>query len=456
MNRNMILFASILLAYPNTLWSQEEKPNIVFFITDDQSQKDASIYGAPDLLKTPNLETIAKQGMVFDNAFIASPSCAPSRAALLTGLMPSKNGAEANHTYPVNNKMYLVKNFQNAGYHVSAFGKVAHGKANKEAGFNYHENVGLREDLADAVINYYKNYHNDCPQLVMIGDHRPHVPWIKESIYNPEDVSLPHYFIDTWETREHWAQYLTDITGLDNEMGMVYQWASKTFGDNLIFIYTSDHGSQWPFGKWNLYDAGIKVPFVIVWPGNIKPDTRSDAMISWIDIFPTLFDVCGIETPENLDGKSFLPVLTGEKEIHRDEIFTTHSGDGEMNVYPIRSIRNKNYKYILNLLPCCYHTNHSDILRKPNAGAYWDSWDKAAETNINAASIIQKYFIRPAEEFYDVQNDPSEQINLIDSEQHQKIIDEMRIKLAFWMADQNDQGKIYNIPYPAIGNKPRK
>jgi arylsulfatase A-like enzyme len=455
MKRNLILLTGTLIGFSTNLWSQQEKPNIVFFITDDQSQKDASIYGAPDLLKTPNMETIARHGMVFDNAFVASPSCAPSRAALLTGLMPARNGAEANHTYPTDKSMYLIKNFKKAGYQAYAFGKVAHGKANREVGFDYYENVGLREDLAGTVINYFqKNQAFTKPQFVMVGDRRPHVPWIKESIYNPDDVTLPHYLIDTRETREHWAQYLTDITGLDEEMGKIYNWARETFGDNLIFIYTSDHGGQWPFGKWNLYDAGIKVPFVMVWPNHIKPQTRTDAMISWIDIFPTLFEICGIEIPENLDGKSFRGVLTGEKKTHRDEIYTTHSGDGNMNVYPIRSIRNEKYKFILNLLPCCYHTNHSDILRKPNAGAYWDSWDRATESDKKAASIVHKYFVRPAEEFYDIQNDPTEQINLINSKKHKKIINEMRKNLIEWMDKQGDRRKVFNPPYPVCGPKP--
>ena len=138
-------------------------------------------------------------------------------------------------------------------------------------------------------------------------------------------------------------------------------------------------------------------------------------MVSWIDIFPTILDVCGSKLPAGLDGKSFKKVLSGKTDEHRDYIFTTHCGDGNMNVYPIRSIRNSRFKYILNLLPEYYHSNHSDILRKPNAGAYWDSWDEAAKTDTNAAAIIRKYFVRPAEEFYDIKSDPAEETNLIGS-----------------------------------------
>ena len=114
---------------------------------------------------------------------------------------------------------------------------------------------------------------------------------------------------------------------------------------------TSDHGGQWPFGKWNLYDDGIRTPLVIKWPNKIMANTITDAMVSWIDILPTILDLTSSESEENIDGKSFLRVLMGKTENFRDEIFTTHTGDGVFNIYPIRSIRTKRYKYIRNLLP---------------------------------------------------------------------------------------------------------
>jgi len=125
-----------------------------------------------------------------------------------------------------------------------------------------------------------------------------------------------------------------------------------------------------------------------------------------------------------------------------------------MNVYPIRSVRNNRYKYILNLYPEYYYSNHSDILRKPNAGAYWDSWDEAAKTDANAAAIIHKYFVPPAEEIYDIQNDPTEQINLIDSRMHQEEINKMRRLLNQWMDEQGDTKRIFETPYPITGSKP--
>lgn len=435
----------------------QKLPNIVIYLADDQSQADGSVYGAK-VLRTPTAEKLAAAGLTFDNAFVASPACAPSRGALLTGLMPARNGAECNHTYPAPSILLLTEKLQKSGYRILSFGKVAHGAMNKRMGedgrFDYQSSPTV--DLYQHVTGYFSYNDPEEPVCLMVGDRRPHVPWTTDTIYDPDKLTLPSYFIDTRSTRQHWAQYYSDITGLDNEMGRVYDLAREKFGKNFIFIYSADHGAQWPFHKWNLYDAGIKVPMIVVWPGHIKPGTRTDAMVSWIDILPTLLDITNSEMPPDIDGRSFKAVLEGKKTTHRDLIFTTTTGDQKKNVYPIRSVRDKQFKYILNLRPDTYHSNHSDILRRPNSDAYWDSWDKEAERNPRAAAIVHKYYIRPAEEFFDLENDPHEQVNLIHSEKHREQIAEMRVLLDNWMKEQGDHRDVYTMPYPISGPKPHE
>ena len=448
-----ITFKSIFIAQVLA----QKLPNIVLYLADDQSQADGSVYGTK-VLKTPTAEKLAAAGMTFDNAFVASPACAPSRGALLTGLMPARNGAECNHTYPMPSKLILTENLQKAGYKVFGFGKVAHGAMNKKMAddgrFDFQSEPMV--DLYKNVSEYFNANNPTGPVCLMVGDRRPHVPWTTDNIYNPDELKLPSFFIDTKETRQHWAQYYSDITGMDDEMGKIYKLAQEKFGDNFIFIYSADHGAQWPFHKWNLYDAGIKMPLIIVWPGHTKPNTRTNAMVSWIDILPTLLDITNAEMPADIDGQSFKNVLEGKKDTHRDLIFTTQTGDQTKNVYPIRSVRDKQFKYILNLRPNTYHSNHSDILRRPNSDAYWDSWDAAAENDLRAAAIIQKYYIRPAEEFFDLDNDPHEQINLIHSVKHQEQIKKMRKQLDDWLIEQGDSKYIYTMPYTITGPKPHE
>jgi len=176
---------------------------------------------------------------------------------------------------------------------------------------------------------------------------------------------------------------------------------------------------QWPFSKWNLYDAGIGTPFLAAWPGVIRPGSRSDAMVQWIDLLPTLIEFAGGKSPEGIDGRSFADVLRGQRTTHREVIYTTHSGDGNMNVYPIRALRTPDWKYILNLHPEFAHTTHID----QGAGAgdgwrYFREWVWSAKTDAGAAAVVQRYHQRPREELYDLRADPHEQRNLAADPQH--------------------------------------
>ncbi|WP_215224003.1 sulfatase family protein [Echinicola shivajiensis] len=429
----------------------QEKPNMIVYLSDDLGYLDVSVYGA-EVVKTPTLEKLSEEGMTFSNAFVASPSCAPSRAALLTGLMPARNGAETNHSFPTKGIPYLIQNLKENGYSVYAFGKVAHYGGNKKCGFDFHHDQQV--NLYQNISQYFDSTKVEGPVCIFVGDRRPHVWWTEEMDYAPEEVDLPPYFIDTKTTREHRARYYTDVSGMDSEMGQVLEYLGKMMGENILTLFTSDHGAQWPFAKWNLYDAGIRTPLIVKWPGVIEPGSKTAAMVSWVDILPTMLDISGSKIPADLDGKPFTDVLKGKTDQFRNLIYTTHSGDGNFNVYPIRSIRDESYKLIINLVPNALHTNHSDILRKDGAGAYWDSWDEEAVHNPLATAIVQKYFVRPEMEFYDLANDPNEQYNLADDAKYQALIGKMESQLKRWMEEQGDQQKVYHKPYPANGPKP--
>ena len=231
-------------------------------------------------------------------------------------------------------------------------------------------------------------------------------------------------------------------------MGRIFDMAKEQWGNNFIFVFTNDHGGQWPLGKWNLYDSGTRIPLMAVWPGKIKAGSRTDAMVSWVDILPTLLDLSGEKVPADIDGQSFGPVLLGERNVHRDRIFTTHTGDGVMNVFPIRSVRIGKYKYIWNLRPDAWHTNHSDRDRLDGAGAYWDSWDVAAKTDPKAAAILKNYYTRPAEEFFDLERDPLEYNNLASLPEHSGQVKEFREIVEQWAKDQGDDLQPHREPYP--------
>ncbi|UCD51598.1 MAG: sulfatase [Phycisphaerales bacterium] len=442
-------------SYARSAVERKRKPNMVVFLSDDHGCLDSPVYGGA-VVRTPTMQKLAAHGMVFDRAFVASPACGPSRAALLSGLMPARNGAEPNHTLPRPETQTMVKLLQEQGYEVVAFGKVAHGRQHPQmVGFDHWQDA-RREQIAKLVKRFLARRTSDKPLCLMVGDHRPHVRWIAESSYDPDEVVLPEHFIDTKQTREHWARYLTDVTGMDATMAEVDRLAREHFAtDDYLFLYTADHGAQWPFGKWNLYDAGVRTPMIVRWPGKIAPGIRTEAMVSWIDVMPTLLELAGGTVPEHIDGRSFADVLLGRSKEHRDVIYTTHSGDGIMNVYPIRAVRTGQFKYIRNLRPDCYHSNHSDILRKDGAGAYWDSWDEAAQHDPKAAAVVAKYYRRPPVEFYDLTKDPTEQHNLGNDRQYAEQIKKMSTMLDEWMRAQGDTQQVFREPYPTSGPRPR-
>jgi len=442
------LFLWLILSC-SLLWGRaanaQQKPPIVVFLADDLGFYEVPVYGKTPV-RMPNLTRLAQQGLAFDRAFCASPSCAPSRAALLTGRMPARNGAEPNHASPRPDVPLLTRNLQAAGYEVAAFGKVAHDdKMNMAAGFDYYSPDRLH--LADSMRTYFQRRKSTKPVCVLLGDKRPHVLWSKQSTYAPADVTLPSDWIDTPETRAHRARYYTDITGMDAELGQVMDLSNKLFGNKALFLFSSDHGAQWPFGKWNLYDAGIRTPLVVAWPGHVAANKHTPAMVSWVDILPTLLDLTGTPAPAGLDGKSFAGVLLGKTNQHRDVIYTTHSGDGPENVYPIRSVRTDHYKYIRNLHPEYQHTNHSDLYRKDGAGAYWNSWMEKAKTDSAAARLVRKYHVRPAEELYDLYQDPQEQVNQAANPKYAAQLKKMRAMEDAWMREQGDAQTVFNKPY---------
>jgi N-sulfoglucosamine sulfohydrolase len=416
-------------------------PHIVVFIADDLGYLDSEVYGAKDV-RTPNMLRLAQSGITFTHCFVASPSCAPSRAALLTGLMAARNGAEANHSKPRAELKKLPAYLQEIGYEVAGFGKVAHYNHDRDYGFDHYD----KEHAPTVVAKFLAHRDKSKPLCLFVGAHAPHVPWTTNAAYSADSVRLPVTHIDTPATRAFRSRYYTDVTKVDAELGGIYDLARAHLGTNVLFIFTSDHGAQWPFGKWNLYDAGIRVALMAAWPGTIAPGSRTDAMVSWIDILPTLVEVGGGTAAAQIDGRSFAPVLRGEAREHHDRIFSTHSGDGRMNVYPIRSVRTRDWKYILNLHPEFKYTTHIDAAEERDGVKYWREWQAEAATNGRAAQIVNCYHARPREELYDLRRDPLEQHNLSADASQTGRLDGLRQEVRRWMAEQGDKQTVFNEP----------
>jgi arylsulfatase A-like enzyme len=425
------------------------RPNIVVFLADDLGYLDTAPYGDPDA-RTPNLARLAASGLAFDQAFVASPACAPSRAALLTGLMPARNGAEANQKAPDADIRKLPAYLQSLGYEVVAFGKVSHYRQTGLYGFDHfeHDTYHDPEGIPSAV-RWLKARTSKRPLAIFVGSNWPHVPWPRSNEgYRPEALSLPEKTIGTPMTREMRARYYAGVSRMDQELGDVLNTVDATLGRNTFVLFSSDHGAQWPFGKWNLYDTGTRVPMVVRWQGKVAAGTRTNAMVSWVDILPTLVDVAGGKPPHGLDGQSFARALKpGSTWRGRETIYATHNNDGNVNVYPMRSVRTPKWKYISNLHPEYVYTTHIDqyVRNIDDSGRYFPSWRRS--TDPAAQQIVNSYYRRPAEELYDLEADPAERNNLAADSRYKTVLQSLRRKLKVWRTKQGDTRPVEGTPH---------
>ena len=431
------------------------KPHVVLFISDDHSWHDVGAYGASDV-RTPNLDKLAKEGMKFEYAFAASPTCSPSRAAMFTGLYPMRNGAHANHSLIREGVRTLPQYMKELGYRVVLAGKT-HIGPREQFPFEFLANSNIMPpgkkhvlwtDLNTAAVDELLASHDKAkPLCLIVASHSPHVYWPEKTDYQSADVKLPPYLLDTPETRVARTRYYGDVTHMDDQVGEVRASLEKHgYAPDTLFMFTSDQGAQFPFAKWNLYDAGIRVPLIVAWPGKVKAATTTRAMVSLIDLLPTMMEAAGASSPPGeLDGKSFMPVLRGhEPDRHRDATFAVHTGDAKMNRTPMRSVRTDRYKYIANLKPETRYTTH--ISDANDGREYWVTWEKLAESDGRAAGFVKRYRQRPAEELYDVESDPYELKNLAGDPRHGKTLAELRERLKQWRLQQGED--LSKVPMP--------
>lgn len=468
MNRRHFLAASagVLLnlhrdAVMGAAWPS--RPHIVLFLADDLSWHDCGPYGAMDV-QTPNVDRLAKQSLKFNFAFAASPTCSPSRSAMYTGLYPIRNGGHANHSQIRKGIRTLPSYLKELGYRVVIAGKT-HIGPRSEFPFEFRKDTNVSggkaqnnwPDLNTAAVDRLLADHDRAqPLCLLVCAHQPHVYWPPNEIYDPAKIQLPPYLADTPETRELRCRYYTDVTWMDRQLGEVLASLDKHgYADTTLFIYASDQGAQWPFAKWTLYDAGICVPLLVRWPGRVPPAGKTDAMVSLVDLLPTMIEVAGGQPPPDLDGRSLMPVLLGRTQSHSEAVFAAHTGDGKMNRSPVRCIRTRQYKYILNLRPESPFTCHISEGVINDGRSAWDSWEARSRTDAKVAQLVKRYRERPAEELFDVVADPYELNNLASDPARAEVLAELRDRLKRWRLQQGeDLGKVLMPEDAVLGGFP--
>jgi arylsulfatase A-like enzyme len=447
-----LLVGGVLSAKPQAVAAAP--PNIVVYLSDDHGAEFAGCYGNP-AIHTPNIDALARAGTRFTQVFAASPTCSPSRAALYTGLYPPRNGLMGNHTTCKPDVKSLPMYLKPLGYRVVLANKT---HVQPESVFPFemlpgatlprvpgrerrYRTEGLNTAAVDRFLEAHARDHAGQPLCLILADSGPHVVWEKNTTYDPARLPVPPNMVDTPKTRTGLANYYQDITTVDRRVGEVSAaLAKRGFADNTLFIYTSDQGPEWPHCKWTVYDTGLGVPFIARWPGKVKAGAVCDALMSLVDVTPTFLDLAGGSPPPGLDGRSFKDVLLGKAETFRDTIFASHTGDKEFNQFPQRCVRDRRYKYVLNLYPDRKWTTHFTLVpRLPDSHKdIWDAWVEKAKTDPAAARLIETIERHPAEELYDTQTDQYELTNLAGKPEMKPVLDRLREQLRQWRAAQND------------------
>ena len=434
----------------------EGRPNFIVIMADDCTYRDLQVYGGQ--AQTPNLLSLANDGMKFTRCFQATAMCAPTRQNLLTGLYPVKNGAYANHSQSYAHVKSIVQHLQPAGYRMALTGK-RHIGPEEVYPFLYSDNT------VDPDMNFISQFINDSKQTgqpfgLFAMCSSPHVPWTygDTSQYPTESIQLPPYLIDTPDTRRAYAKYLAEISYFDRQVGRILQLVDQhQLRENTVIMVLSEHGSLFPFEKWTCYDAGLRSALIVRYPTAVKANVETDAMVEYVDIVPTLLDLAQAPPVAELDGISFKDVLLEKKEIHKEYVFgiqTTRGINNATQAYGIRSIRNDSLKYILNLFPENRFGNA--LTMNPEQWSplrttylWWiQSWREEATHDRRAYMLWERYQKRPAIELYHVKNDPYELVNLAYDPNYRNETNLLAAKLANWMQSQGDEGRETELKIP--------
>ena len=413
------------------------KPNMVFIIADDCTFCDIGCYGGQ--AKTPNIDKLAKQGMRFTRCFQAAPMCSPTRHNIYTGLYPVKSGAWPNHTRAYPHVKSIVHHLKPLGYRVTQTGKT---HINPREVFPF-ENFGGGKNPDMKYIDrlFAETVKGGKPFCLFACSNEPHSPWNKgdASAYPPDKVKLPPYIVDTPRMRSDFSNYLAEITYYDSQVGEIVKLLGKHgLSENTLLMVVSEQGNGFPFAKWTCYDHGLQSAMIVRWPNKVKAGSVTDAMVEYVDVASTFIDAAGGQPVTPVDGRSFLPVLRGKADTHKEHVFgimTTRGIHFGTDAYAIRSVRDTRYKLILNLNHKSKFTNA--CTKSP---AFQSMVAKAAAGDTTAKRLVHAYQYRPAVELFDMEKDPLEMNNLSGNTDYQKHVTRLRSKLEGWMKTQGDQG----------------
>lgn len=434
--KNYLLFFFLFVCFSI---QAKQKPNFVFIIADDVSWDDIGCYGNT-VVKTPNIDRLADEGLRFNNAFLTASSCSPSRCSIISSKYPHSDGAAELHTPLPASEIPFPLLMKEAGYYTAHAGKWHMGAAAHRAFDIYTDENGY--DNGDGGeknwIRFLKDRPKDKPFFFWLASYDAHRSWGADTFkitHDPKQIELPVYFADTPETRQDVASYYNEIARFDYYVGKVIKELERqNVLENTFIIVMADNGRPFPRCKTRVYDSGMKAPFVVYWQGEIKQQGNvTTSLISAVDIAPTILDMAGISVPDTYQGVSFLPILKDPEKEVREMIFSEHNWH-DYEAYE-RMVRTRNFLYVFNARPNFSNGGPADSRKSATQHALNQIRDNGELTPAQADIFLAP---RPAEELFDLNLDDDQLLNVASVKRYQEKLKEMRNLLKKWQEDTGD------------------
>lgn len=427
-----------LMALAGSAWSQQDSPNIVMIIADDIGWDDMGCYGN-EAVKTPNIDRMASEGLRFDNFYLTTSSCSPSRTSIISGRYPHNTGSAELHTPLPESILTFTQVLKEAGYFTAQSGKWHMGPAARNSfDLIYDKGDEIGDGGEDKWVATLQERPKEKPfflWLAALDAHRPWGPNDFSGTHSPSSVKVPVYLADAADTRSDLAKYYDEIARFDHFIGKIEEeLGAQGVLDNTVIFILSDNGRPFPRSKTRMYDSGIKSPLVIKWPKGIdKEGGVSKSMISSVDLAPTFLELAGLDVPEDFQGKSFLPVIGEPDKPFRKYIFAEHNWH-DHEAYE-RMVRTDQYMYVLNLRPSLSNPGPADSNASPS---YGDLKKLRDEGKLSAAQADVFMHPRPFEEFYLCEEDGEQLLNQASIKTYKSEMEHLRKVLAQWRSETLD------------------
>ncbi|MDR2860133.1 MAG: sulfatase-like hydrolase/transferase [Mediterranea sp.] len=436
-HKMLLIGCSVLsIGKSNAQQIENNRPNILWIVSEDNSPF-IGCYGDRQAT-TPNIDRLATEGVLYENSFCAAPVSAPSRFTLITGMYPPSAGTEnMRSAYPTASFVkFFPRYLRESGYYTTNNDKKDYNTIDQPEAWDESSNTAT-----------YKNRKAGQPFFAVFNIFTTHEstifkPAANSLVHNPDSISIPAYLPATKEMKTDWALYYDQIQKMDAEVGQILKELDESgLADNTIVFYYADNGGVLGRSKRFVFESGLRVPLVIRFPEKYKklsPDkvgSRTDRLVTSADYAPTVLSLAGINPPDYMQGKAF----AGVYEDKPNDFAFGFRGRMDERFDLVRSIRNKQYRYVRNYMPHRIYGQNILFLWLAKSMQSWEGEFKAGRLNETQSSFFKE---KPVEELYDISTDPDNINNLAGEKEYADVLETMRQQNHNYLVEIRDVGFI--------------